>query len=141
LIHTTDWLPTFYSLAGGYDGYWPKHDGLDQWPSLLNGSSSQRVEMLYNVRGKDKFGDGGTAIRLAEMKLIKGHHVEKDVNIGWVREEEVTGVRRKRYEKKQKPESQRPEGVIINHWLVIRVLSKIVNGKVCSAVQSDCRSQ
>ena len=50
LIHVTDWLPTFLSMAGGDSSVvLPNIDGIDQWLSLKQNTSSPRTEMVYNI--------------------------------------------------------------------------------------------
>ncbi|KAL3203309.1 hypothetical protein MRX96_041952 [Rhipicephalus microplus] len=48
LMQITDWLPTFYSIAGGDAAQMADLDGFDMWRSLSYGLPSPRVEMLYN---------------------------------------------------------------------------------------------
>ena len=71
----TDWLPTFYSAAGGNVQDLGPIDGVDQWNSLRTYANSSRKEMLYNSNSS---GIGfhktptGSALRLGDMKLIIG---------------------------------------------------------------------
>ena len=67
----TDWLPTFYSAAGGNVQDLGPIDGVDQWNSLRTFSASSRKEMLYNT-GKVPGSGTGSALRLGDMKLILG---------------------------------------------------------------------
>uniref|UniRef100_L7LZW8 Putative arylsulfatase b n=1 Tax=Rhipicephalus pulchellus TaxID=72859 RepID=L7LZW8_RHIPC len=48
LMHITDWLPTFYSIAGGNAAKLVELDGHDMWRPLSHGRRSPRVELLYN---------------------------------------------------------------------------------------------
>ena len=51
LMHVTDWLPTFLSMAGANSSeILPNIDGIDQWQSLKqNSTHSPRSELLYNI--------------------------------------------------------------------------------------------
>ena len=70
----TDWLPTFYSAAGGNVQDLGPIDGVDQWNSLRTFGASSRKEMLYNSNSTGKVPGSGTgsALRLGDMKLIIG---------------------------------------------------------------------
>ena len=70
----TDWLPTFYSAAGGNVQDLGPIDGIDQWNSLRTFGASSRKEMLYNSNSTGHiFGSAtGSALRLGDMKLIIG---------------------------------------------------------------------
>ena len=49
MMHTTDWLPTLISMAGG-DGasQIPANaDGLDLWEAIRNGHKSAREDLVY----------------------------------------------------------------------------------------------
>ena len=53
MIHVTDWLPTFLSMAGAKtSSILSNIDGIDQWKSLKQNVSSARTEMLYNIDPK-----------------------------------------------------------------------------------------
>ena len=65
----TDWLPTFYSAAGGNVQDLGPIDGVDQWNSLMTFGASSRKEMLYNSNATYQT---GSALRLGDMKLILG---------------------------------------------------------------------
>ena len=65
----TDWLPTFYSAAGGNVQDLGPIDGVDQWNSLKTFGASSRKEMLYNSNATYQT---GSALRLGDMKLILG---------------------------------------------------------------------
>ncbi|KAH6939120.1 hypothetical protein HPB50_015774 [Hyalomma asiaticum] len=67
LMHITDWLPTFYSLAGGDSANMAGLDGHDIWRSLSHGLPSPRTEMLYNY---DYNFTLSAALRHAQYKLL-----------------------------------------------------------------------
>jgi len=75
LIHVSDWLPTFVSLAGGEV---PEDDGLngvDQSDMVINGGPSARDEMIYHVDREVQYGPpqcGEMGIRNERYKLIWG---------------------------------------------------------------------
>ena len=49
LIDATDWLPTFYHLAGGnVSMVEDKIDGMNVWDTLANGKKSPRTEVRMN---------------------------------------------------------------------------------------------
>ena len=63
LIHITDWLPTFVSMANGED---PQGiDGLNQWPIFTQGKTGIRSDLLYGI-GDRKL----AAYRQNDMKLL-----------------------------------------------------------------------
>ncbi|CAH1099301.1 unnamed protein product [Psylliodes chrysocephalus] len=68
LIHVTDWLPTFYSIAGLNKTQIPNIDGLDMWESISKDKESPRTEMVYNIDTIRKWG----AIRQGDWKYIYG---------------------------------------------------------------------
>lgn len=46
LIDATDWLPTFYHLAGGdVTAIQDKIDGVNVWDTIANGAASPRSEV------------------------------------------------------------------------------------------------
>lgn len=46
LIDVTDWLPTFYHLAGGdVTAIQDKIDGMNQWDTIAHGKKSPRTEV------------------------------------------------------------------------------------------------
>ncbi|XP_015608401.1 arylsulfatase B [Cephus cinctus] len=49
LLHVTDWLPTFYSLAGGDVNDLGDIDGLDQWSAISLAENSARESLLINI--------------------------------------------------------------------------------------------
>ncbi|KAJ8314187.1 hypothetical protein KUTeg_008748 [Tegillarca granosa] len=51
--------------------YIPGIDGVNQWPSLLNGSESKRTEFIYNLDDKLLPLNGHAAIRSGNYKLIQ----------------------------------------------------------------------
>lgn len=60
LMHVVDILPTFTSLAGASTEKCKPLDGLNVWPSILNGADSGREEIVYNIepyRGAVRQGD------------------------------------------------------------------------------------
>nr|UNO37576.1 GSS2 [Psylliodes laticollis] len=64
LMHITDWLPTFYSIAGLNKTQISNIDGLDMWESISEDKDSPRTELLYNI---DDIGRWG-AIRQGDWK-------------------------------------------------------------------------
>ncbi|XP_075742765.1 arylsulfatase B isoform X3 [Rhipicephalus microplus] len=67
LMQITDWLPTFYSIAGGDAAQMADLDGFDMWRSLSYGLPSPRVEMLYNY---DYTFTNCAALRNSRYKLV-----------------------------------------------------------------------
>ncbi|XP_014477303.1 PREDICTED: arylsulfatase B-like [Dinoponera quadriceps] len=49
LVHITDWLPTFYSAAGGDLKDLGEIDGVDQWRMLSEGHPEVRQTLLLNI--------------------------------------------------------------------------------------------
>lgn len=49
LVHITDWLPTFYSAAGGDLKDLGEIDGVDQWRMLSEGYPEARQTLLLNI--------------------------------------------------------------------------------------------
>ncbi|PFX15298.1 Arylsulfatase J [Stylophora pistillata] len=67
LIDVTDWLPTFYHLAGGdITKINDKIDGMNVWDTIAHGKKSPRTEVLHNIDPIRKF----AAIRVGDYKLI-----------------------------------------------------------------------
>lgn len=64
LIHITDWLPTFISMANGSSTI-KGIDGFDQWAHFSRNEPGNRSEMLYGI-GEE----GMAALRHNEMKLL-----------------------------------------------------------------------
>ncbi|KAJ8314188.1 hypothetical protein KUTeg_008749 [Tegillarca granosa] len=71
MLHAVDWMPTIVSAAGGTPA--SGIDGLNQWPSLLDGSESKRTEFIYNLDDKLPAITGHAAIRSGDYKLIQGY--------------------------------------------------------------------
>ncbi|XP_077512469.1 arylsulfatase B-like [Amblyomma americanum] len=67
LMHITDWLPTFYSIAGGNSAKLKALDGHDMWKSLFKGRRSPRTEILYNY---DNVFANTSALRNSRYKLV-----------------------------------------------------------------------
>lgn len=67
LMHLTDWLPTFYSIAGGDAAMLARLDGQNMWEHLSQGKRSARVEMLYNY---DDMNSNSSALRDTRYKLV-----------------------------------------------------------------------
>ncbi|CAH1102412.1 unnamed protein product [Psylliodes chrysocephalus] len=79
LMHISDWLPTFYSIAGLNKRQIPNIDGLDMWESISEDKESPRTEMLYNIDDIASWG----AIRQGDWKYIYGSTgTEKDLWYG-----------------------------------------------------------
>ncbi|XP_060068036.1 arylsulfatase I-like isoform X1 [Ylistrum balloti] len=74
LLHVCDWLPTFYSAAGGNPGDLGETDGYDMWTMLSSNSKPVRKELLHNISPSKRSG----AIRVGEYKLLVG-----GVNMKW----------------------------------------------------------
>ena len=82
MIHVTDWLPTFWSLASLQGTLKPNHpiktkplDGFDQWLAISGNLPSNRTEFLINIDPKPiKCGHQvpHAGLRWKEWKLIIG---------------------------------------------------------------------
>ena len=72
----TDWLPTFYSAAGGNVQDLGPIDGINQWNNLKVLGTSSRKEMLYNSNPNGHAdiwrAPTGSALRWGDMKLMIG---------------------------------------------------------------------
>nr|UNO37567.1 GSS1 [Psylliodes hospes] len=68
LMHITDWLPTFYSMAGLNKTQIPNIDGQDMWESISEDRESPRTEIVYNIDDIDGWG----AIRQGDWKYVYG---------------------------------------------------------------------
>ena len=67
LIDVTDWMPTFYHLAGGDVANIKRNiDGLNVWDTIAEGKPSPRTEVLHNIDPLRKF----AAIRNDRYKLV-----------------------------------------------------------------------
>jgi len=90
LIHVTDWIPTLLSAvkdklsdknqAKVEEYLGEERDGIDQWGMLMGNEDGQRTEILYNIDPKYSYEGtkGHGAIRVGDMKLIKGHPGKHD---------------------------------------------------------------
>lgn len=66
-MHITDWLPTFYSAAGGnLENLEENMDGVDQWDTIVSGRKSKRESVLLNI---DEVEDVSSAL-IGKYKLI-----------------------------------------------------------------------
>nr|UNO37547.1 sulf4 [Psylliodes attenuatus] len=69
LMHISDWLPTFYSIAGLDNAQIPKNiDGQDMWESISEDKESPRTELVYNIDDTKRWG----AIRQGDWKYSFG---------------------------------------------------------------------
>ncbi|KAL9955335.1 hypothetical protein ACROYT_G036643 [Oculina patagonica] len=67
LLHASDWLPTFYALAGGdVKGLGPI-DGFNIWETISNDAQSPRYEILH---GLDTMKEKKAALRIGDYKMI-----------------------------------------------------------------------
>ena len=78
LFHITDWLPTFYELAGGNSSSL-SIDGLNIWSSLVESAPSPRKDVLLNI---DPLVWRNAALRVGNYKIVKGE--KKDKWSGWL---------------------------------------------------------
>ncbi|CAN7947457.1 unnamed protein product, partial [Ixodes pacificus] len=79
LFHVTDWMPTFYTAAGGQAKDLTMIDGVDQWESLTRGAPSPRKEVLYNI---DPVSDQ-SAIRGERYKIMEDKNNSLYPNYDW----------------------------------------------------------
>ena len=67
LLHASDWLPTFYALAGGdVKGLGPI-DGFNVWETISSDAQSPRYEILH---GLDSLKEKKAALRIGDYKMI-----------------------------------------------------------------------
>lgn len=67
LLHASDWLPTFYALAGGdVKGLGPI-DGFNVWETISSDTQSPRYEILH---GLDSLKEKKAALRIGDYKMI-----------------------------------------------------------------------
>ncbi|CAH3139988.1 unnamed protein product [Pocillopora meandrina] len=86
LIDVTDWLPTFYHLAGGdVTKIQDKIDGMNVWDTIANGKKSPRTEVLHNIDPFRRF----AAIRVKEYKLVVNQ--DADYKTTWLPRYNVPG--------------------------------------------------
>ncbi|KAJ8680583.1 hypothetical protein QAD02_016370 [Eretmocerus hayati] len=74
LIHLVDWLPTLYVAAGGKIEDLKDIDGVNQWPTLVNGQESPRKSVLLNI---DEVRHAESAV-IGHHKLIRGTEVDNN---------------------------------------------------------------
>ena len=67
LLHASDWLPTFYSLAGGDVKSLGPIDGFNVWDTISNDALSPRYEVLH---GLDSLKEKKAALRIGDYKMI-----------------------------------------------------------------------
>lgn len=70
LIHITDFLPTFYSAAGGNVSNLGDIDGIDQWEVISGNVSTKRTEILINI--DEESGYSGVLGYGGRYKLLNG---------------------------------------------------------------------
>lgn len=68
LMHITDWLPTFYSAAGGNVNDLGSIYGVDMWKNLIHNLPSARTEILHNI---DPIWNNA-ALRSGDYKIVMG---------------------------------------------------------------------
>ncbi|XP_050598217.1 arylsulfatase B-like isoform X1 [Bombus affinis] len=69
LIHVTDWLPTFYSAAGGnLEDLEENLDGVDQWATIVSEENTKRKNILLNIDEKEDL----SGALMGRYKLING---------------------------------------------------------------------
>ena len=69
LLHITDWLPTFYKLAGGDPKAVKNLDGFNVWETVSSAEASPRTEVLLNI---DPLLYKNAALRVGKYKVICG---------------------------------------------------------------------
>lgn len=67
-MHVTDWLPTFYSAAGGNLFDLGQIDGVDQWSKLQKNEQGTRKFLLVNIDEKENTESG----IFQKFKIVKG---------------------------------------------------------------------
>ena len=77
LIHITDWFPTLLRLAGMNSSTITNIDGFDQWDTLQNGRTSERNEVLLNIRHFHEHESNtnhvdNAALKMGDWKIIQG---------------------------------------------------------------------
>ncbi|XP_015431893.1 PREDICTED: arylsulfatase B-like [Dufourea novaeangliae] len=73
LIHVTDWLPTFYSAAGGnLQDLEVNLDGIDQWSTLVSEKPTKRTGVMLNI---DEV-EGTSSAIIGKYKLINGASIQ-----------------------------------------------------------------
>lgn len=71
LIHVTDWLPTFYSAAGGnLEDLEENLDGVDQWATIVSEENTKRKNILLNIDEKEDL----SGALMGRYKLINGNY-------------------------------------------------------------------
>ncbi|XP_075526970.1 arylsulfatase B-like isoform X2 [Dermacentor variabilis] len=68
LMHITDWLPTFYALAGGSVSDLGPLDGKDMWAVVSRDEPSPRSDVVYNIDPLWEF----AAVRRDNFKIVVG---------------------------------------------------------------------
>ncbi|KAK0097327.1 hypothetical protein PV326_002412 [Microctonus aethiopoides] len=68
LFHITDWLPTFYSAAGGNVNELGEIDGINQWYNIKKDKKGQRKSLLVNINPEENL---ESAI-IGQYKILKG---------------------------------------------------------------------
>ncbi|KAG7202809.1 hypothetical protein KM043_009967 [Ampulex compressa] len=68
LFHVTDWLPTFYSAAGGNVDDLKNLDGVDQWSAISTESKTKRKSILLNIDEEMMI----EAAMIGRFKLVRG---------------------------------------------------------------------
>ncbi|XP_054011485.1 arylsulfatase B-like isoform X1 [Hylaeus anthracinus] len=69
LMHITDWLPTFYSAAGGnLEDLGETLDGVDQWDTIVSAKGTGRTGVLLNI---DEVANVSSAL-IGRYKLLNG---------------------------------------------------------------------
>lgn len=68
-MHITDWLPTFYSAAGGnLEDLEDNLDGVDQWPTISSATETTRKAVLLNIDEVEML----SGALMGRYKLING---------------------------------------------------------------------
>lgn len=70
-MHVTDWLPTFYSAAGGnLEDLEENLDGVDQWATIVSEKKTRRKNVLLNIDEKQAL----SGALMGRYKLINGNY-------------------------------------------------------------------